>query len=214
MRHRKYLNRTFFQLKSIGLWAFVPFATFSVLFPALLLLSTKNAINPLESARNLSMILLPPMTVWLPVFVWREFIESDGNELLFLYGRRIKLWDGLRLWVLALINLALVQVFSLHFFPELALLSLWMLLTSLFYFALAYFISFTAKSTAITLMACLLYHFANLAFPAEHPTPLLFYSAGGYAFEEFWVTYLPMCVLSALFLALGVVMNRRMVKYR
>jgi hypothetical protein len=212
------ITRTKLQLKSIRLLVWLPIITINIVFPALVLFDYFRFIEQPsffeERVRILGWMILPVSTIWWSVFAWKECMEANGNELLFLYGNRIKLWDGLRLWLFLLLNMSVVYCVILLVLPQLKLLFIWLLLTSLFYFALSYFISFVSKSTTITLMTCLVYHLANLTVPMTNPIPLLFYSANGHGADEFTMVFLPMCMMSVILIALGLIFNHKALKFR
>lgn len=217
-KHLKYqLLNLFYHLKSIHILAFIPFAGVNIILPLAYFIIYSLYPNPekfLMSIQPLTFAIVPLFSGWSSLFILREYIEGNGNELLFSYTNRIKYVDALLPFILYLISLSLVLVPLMILFPDSRLMCLWLYIICLFTFSFTYGILFISKSVTITLMCCLLYHFLNISLSFMQPVFILYGSAPGDVFnQEFQVVYLPMIIASVIFTALGIFFNYRYTNY-
>ena len=203
--------------KNIGILRFVPFVILDILIPLVNIGSYRqNGLTDVFQREIIStaFMFLPFFAAWWPTFILREYIESDGNELLaFFHNKR---QESLCVFTL-LIYLANVSVLFLVYiklFPTLKLFYLWILIICVFYFSLSYFMSFATKSTTLTLMSGLIYAIANQVIISDHIVWMIYGTTGGYVFSDEWQrVYLPLLILSILLMVFGFVFKENNPKY-
>lgn len=167
-----------------------------------------------ESIRTCAMAFIPLCSNWWSIFVLREYVEADGNELLFMLGSKIKYGDVFLLFLLYLINVCIFLVIYVITFPCLKLMALWLVIICWFLFSVSYCFIFLSGSATITFAIGLIYIFINTIFAWQEPMLLFYGSAKGYVFAgEFKWVYFPMIIVGGICTALGILANRRYQKY-
>ena len=149
---------------------FVPVAVVMVLIPWMCLSEYFSPANG-ELLARLSLIrnaqtYIPLFAIWWPIFVFKEYLNSPGNELMFAYRFG---WDNLLMRMLALWGW-----YSLHWtvvcigfgFILETLWQIWLmvLLQSFMMAALAYALAMLSKNTFLPLILSMLYALACLLF--------------------------------------------------
>lgn len=221
MRFEKRLGNTFsrvgYHLRSIHRLAIVPFIALNVVLVAVNLMSYVrygSGYRLEEDIRKYAMVFMPMFSNWWSIFTLREYIEADGNEILFIQSNKIKYSDILILFLLYLLNVSVFLLTYTLLYPQLKLMSIWMIITCWFIFSLTYFLVFFSKSITVTLMCSILYNIINIGFLWKEPTFLLYGSAEGYAFmPEFTHVYFPMLIVGILATIAGIILNYRFTKY-
>lgn len=103
-------------------------------------------------------LFLPIASVWWSVFTLKEFIESDGNEVLYLYCKPLYILK-MQLLVFSIYGLHLV-VFMLGFnlfFDGFYFVIVQLLVSSFALCSFVYFVSFALKSTGVALLLSIVY---------------------------------------------------------
>lgn len=210
MLFKKHLALTFIRLKTTGKARFVPLIGLFIVLPAILVMNylSLHEVDTLASVMEVTQdILVPLLSIWWVLMVLREYIESDGNELLYVYAGKTQAGTVVTLLVLYLVcaaflmfGCALVHPFMLLEFFEVAL-------NCILYVGVSYFLVFLTRSVALTFIPPLLY------------TGLIFVDINliGFGPEITWTSILTNCVprglLGVVFFLLGWVLNRKHLRY-
>jgi hypothetical protein len=83
----------------------------------------------------------------------------------------------------------------------------------IFYFGLVYFLTFLTKSTTITLMAIILYTLSNIVFTANKLVFPLYYTLEKITLSLYLNVYLPLALVGIALSIIGVVLNKRSLKF-
>lgn len=206
--------RLFYHLRGLKAMAWVTVAGMNVLVPLLNYRSylkagaDELALLPQEF-HQLMAAVAPVLCVWWVLFVLREYVESDGVEVLYVCPARQKIGDALVLFLLFLANMSVIYAVYIHLFPEMRRSFCMLICVCIFVFGLTFLLMFLTKSVTITLMVILLYVIVSILFiDAKHIFP--FFSANSIAtvklLKEF---YLPLACGGVLLTAGGVVLNQK-----
>lgn len=204
------IKRLFLNLKIISYHAFIPFVFLYILIPILNYFEFKKYgvgeelyINILEYTQ----MLVPFLSVWIILFVFREYLESNGNEVLFIYNNKIKLIDMFLLFLFFIINLFVIYVFYIILFHNMFIEFAKMLCICFFYFGVTYSLLFATKSIPVTLMVLLIYTLYTLFY--RIPNSIFnYYSTQAVSVELLISKYIPLFIFGIGFTGLGVALNK------
>ena len=207
---------TYRHLRSLGGLFWIPPAVINGVMPLLsLAVLRRYAEAEVRYAAILqyTLWLFPFFSVWWSLFIMREYVESEGNEVLYLAGGRSKLTLLLPPFLLCLADEALVLAVIAQGVPGL-MTEFWRVGTVCFgYFGVMYFLLFLSGTVLCPLMVLLLYTLISAVetdsvFPAFYVTctPLT-----AEVYRERCLLFLSVGI--ACFL-LGIWQNRRYTGYR
>ncbi len=159
---------TYCLLKNLKLFYFIPIIVTLVYMPFISVYFYYSVDGQTEIYFKMMFeqfqLFLPLFSVWWVIFVLKEFMESEGNELLYLYNKPLYL---LRI-ILLLFTLYVLHtsafLFVFHLvFGEHLFVVLQIAVSCFTMCALAYFISFALRSTGVALLFSIAYGvFLNL----------------------------------------------------
>lgn len=200
---------TYRHLRSLGGLFWIPPAVINGVMPLLSLAVLRRYAEILQY----TLWLFPFFSVWWSLFIMREYVESEGNEVLYLAGGRSKLTLLLPPFLLCLADEALVLAVIAQGVPGL-MTEFWRVGTVCFgYFGVMYFLLFLSGTVLCPLMVLLLYTLISAVetdsvFPAFYVTctPLT-----AEVYRERCLLFLSVGI--ACFL-LGIWQNRRYTGYR
>lgn len=159
-KHIKTKSKTAYLIRNIGVLRFVPIIMLDAVALAMIVLSAVSRTDMWEIENDFLMIsqyVFPLFSVWWSVFVLREFIESDGNEVFYAAGLTNIMLQAFKPFLISLANIAVLMtvctVIDVHFAIEFARI----FSACIFYFGLVYFVSMCFKSTAIALFSVIIY---------------------------------------------------------
>jgi len=213
----KYAERLKLYYKQISLFAVVPFLILLVIVPFMYFYDARNAVSYeqfcilLQNDLNLFLPLVPS---WCGFFVLKEYIDSKGNEVLFLYGNRIKLQDyflvSVLIWLLDILELCVIVIAN-HVLMRFAFC---LLLTQIFVFILLYSMTFLSGSITASMLAIMAYFIVCQVVLINKSIPFVFTSVFDYSSgREMKTVFLPMLVSVPILLLTGVIANKRYIKY-
>lgn len=207
MLFKKNLDTLLIRFKTMGKMAFVPLIVLFIILPVIFINS--YMIDMMQDAviMMLTSIFVPILSVWWVLMFLKEFIESDGNEVLFVYGKKSQLSSVIILSVLYMVCVCVLLCVCGIFFPTLFLWLLCLLMTCVLNVGLAYFLAFLTRSIAITFVPILFI----AALPFINRSLLLF--DGGLSWEKVLIFYLPQALVGVLFMFLGHLLNKKKLKF-
>lgn len=89
--------------------------------------------------------LIPMFSVWWILFVLREYVEGEGNELLYVNRYKLKFFDILALFVFYLLCVGVLYLLFSIFVPHMYLEYIRIFCVCVFYFGFVYFFYFYNK---------------------------------------------------------------------
>ena len=220
MRFEKHIalsfNRLIYHLKSIGLLFFIPLVIIDILIPILNIMEySKYGIGEELYIHILqySQWFFPFFSVWWVLFVLREYIESDGNELLYVHADRCKLKDILCLFILYIFNITILFSIYTVLFPNMIYEFFKILSVCIFYLGITYFFTYLSKSITITLLILILLTLANITFGNNKMVFPFYYTLDSITISLFINSYLPLILIGFLLLFAGTILNKRWLKF-
>lgn len=210
------LQRIKYQLLNLHKLAYVPiFLVYAVVLSLFLMNFYTQTQNVTELAfLNYTQILIPLASIWCPLFVLKEYLESDGNELLQLYGRRQFLIESACIFTLFMLIIFPLYA-SVHILINLALWEyLKMILSCVFCFGLMYFLAFSTRALALTLMGILLYIIFQIILYRDRVIFPFYYSLNAVSAAEIPRYYLPLALVGLFFLFLGNKFSKKNIRYQ
>lgn len=163
------VRRMMLHFKSMGLLFWVPVAFSYALIPVIALLTYRKYGLGEETAGHIqqfSLLLMPLFSCWWPIFLLRNYVEADGNELLFVCRPRIKAADVILPFLVYWCGCLLQYLLYTIWMPRLAGELVRLATISLFYLGLSFCLIFLSRSVTITLMTVLIYGVANSLAPS------------------------------------------------
>lgn len=212
---KKYLKQTTFLIRTIGLAAAIPLIIIYICIPFLgFCIYHKYGIGYelWETFTKMTQLFLPFFSAWWGILALRSFVEADGNEILFInnkYTMLIFLWA----FIFYVISIApLYLVFGLPFE------NIWfefakVLIECILFNSIAYFLLFTAQSSAISFAALAIYTILSF-FKFDSVSRLLFIEIKEMDKDLFLNKYLPFLILSAVLLTVSKIIGNKRIKFK
>ncbi|MGI6746499.1 MAG: hypothetical protein BWY46_01351 [Firmicutes bacterium ADurb.Bin300] len=217
MRNRKnltlHVHRIILLLKNTKALFFVPVVITDVFIPILNFVSYRaNGIGD-ELYNNIiqfSQIFIPFLSVWWVVFILRDFIDSDGNEMLYVNKKRSLLLDFIAVFFIYIINVIILYVFYISFFPNMKYELIKLLLVCIFYFGLMFFTSKLTNSVTITLFILTFYLMANLMIYGLEGVFPLYYTVRAANRQMLLCNSLPLGFTGVILFIIGVKIRKKL----
>jgi len=147
--------------------------------------------------------LMPFFSVWHVIFILRETVESEGYELFYMIGQRLKLVDVLGAFGISFVLITLLFVMYGFIFPNMWLEYLRILSICFLFLGAVYGVTFLFKSITPTIMLLILYVFGTLVVVEHYPVFLLFYTLEEMSWNLFLEYYLVLVLMGGLFFGVG-----------
>lgn len=205
-----------YHLKSIGLLFFVPLVIIDILIPTLNIMEySKYGIGEELYIHILqySQWFFPFFSAWWVLFVLREYIESDGNELLYVHADRCKLKDILCLFILYIFNITILYSMYNVLFSDMKYEFLKILSVCIFYLGITYFFTYLTKSITITLLILIFFTLANITFGSNIMIFPFYYTLERVTVALYINSCLPLMLIGLALLFVGTVLNKRWLKF-
>ena len=212
-----YIKRLLLYYKQMSFWLIVPFVVLIAVVPFLYfgdLKGTHSYEEFLIAFQNDLNLFLPLIPSWCSFFVMKEYIDAKGNELLFLYGNKIKLFEyflvSVPVWLLNFLELAIIVIIN----SLLLRYALCLVLVQIFIYLLLFAVVFLSGSITISMLTVMLYFIANEAIIIDKPLPLIYSSISDYSScNEVGIVFFPIVISLPFLIAIGLLKNKRFAKY-
>lgn len=212
---KNFITNVRLHLKSIRFLVFVPLVAINVLYPLLVYNAylTFGINSPYFIAEIISgaCAVFPFFSVWSVIFVLREYVESDGNELLYSISGKCKLGVSAAVFAVFMLNgLLWFAGLACFVYSYLIFDFIKVACACFMFFGFTYFLIYLTSSVVLTLMVDLFYAFA--AIISDFRYSFVFFISGDLLnFKVFTEICLPQLIAGTVFIAAGVVLNK---KYR
>lgn len=148
------MRRLYLELRNQRFYFLVPPLILFVLVPLTVLATTKGAPDHFPECATISQLFIPSFAAWWPLFVMKEYLNSPGRELLFVYKSGL---DNLCsrmiiLWVLYVLHIVIIFIYYTSLFDFVWFLFIAVVVQSMFLIALAYFLSLLLRNTFLPLL--------------------------------------------------------------
>ncbi len=156
------VRSTYWSLKNLKFFYFIPVIITLIYMPFISILLYQSYYDSIDIYYRIMFsqfnLFLPISSVWWTIFTLKEFNESDGNEVLYLYCKPLYILK-MQLLIFSLYALHIV-VFMLSFnlfFDGHYFIMVQLIVSSFALCSFAYFVSFVLKSTGIALLLSIVY---------------------------------------------------------
>lgn len=211
------LRRSILHLKSIGKHAYVPIIIADIVFPATIYMFSLQTGYTQELYRYIveySLFLFPISSIWWPIFILREYLEADGNELLFVNKYRIKIADIIVVFLAFMLNAWIQFIVFTIIFSSMQFEFLRLLCSCIMYLGMSYLIAFSFKSITLTLMTMLIYTLVIITQANEGYNFVFFITNEPISIDTVFEICIPQMCAGLLFLAFGGAINAHIQKFR
>lgn len=209
------LRRAGYHFKSVRMMLPAALLVYDVFIPLLAVYSIhKNGVTDqaFSDWRVYICMFLPLFSVWCMLFALRDYIESDGNELLYVCRARGKLPDMVLLALPFWLNLLALVAIGSAVFPAIWLELPRYLSACLWYFGLTYCMAYLTRSVTITLMLVLTYTVGNVLVGVFRPVFPFYFGFEPLSMEVGLAVCLPLALCGVGLAALGAWINHKKFK--
>nr|MDD6334992.1 hypothetical protein [bacterium] len=160
-------------------------------------------------------MLVPLVSAWWPIMVYRDFLDAEGNELLCVFRSTT---DNLLLRALVLWGYFMAYVLVVFFifsflWPRVAFFYFYTAVQCLMMISLAYALAMVSGNTFLPLMACTLLSLAGFIFPEQHWLPFDYNVYLVYT-PQLMKKLLILLAVSAALLGVGALFENRMKRWK
>lgn len=149
------MRRLYLELKNQQFYYLVPVVVLFIVVPLAVLAAIKNgAGDNFPECAFIAQLLMPSFAAWWPLLTLKEYLNSPGKELLFVYkqGRESLLLKMIFLWALYVLHVLIVFIYFTYVFDNVWFLFIAIIVQSMFMIALGYFLSLLFQNTFIPLI--------------------------------------------------------------
>jgi len=164
------MRRLYLELKNLRFYYYIPLVVLFILVPLTAVATLKKASDPFPSFVTICQLYIPCFAPWWPLFVLKDYLNSPGKELLFVYkqSRDSLLGKVVILWILYVLHILVVFLAASFLYKFVWFLFIAVIIQSILLTALAYFLAILLQNTFVPLITNFTYS-------------LIFMLAGGYS---------------------------------
>lgn len=192
------------------------FAVNGILIPGMVL-STYCAFGVSGETRRVIVVfgqyLTPLLAGWCAFFVLTPYIDSDGNEIFYIW-KRSKAGEVVGAFVCYLVTAAVPYLLYGQIFSGMAAEWLRIMIESFLFMALVYFLAFLVRRMALVMIPVICYAFASAFYRGEDVPFYLYYDVHAADPELLLDHYLPLTAAAAVLFLAGVLLNLKMERYK
>lgn len=191
------------------------FLIYGVILPlCLFAFHTQKPMTAYFSFSSYTQLFVPALSVFWILFTLREYLEANGNEVLFLYHRKNVAQDTLCLFVLFLFFLLPFYYVASFMFPTVHWDLVKMVLICIFCLGAVYALTFLTRSFVLTWMVLLIYIFFGLMINGNKTNFPFYYSLQTVTASTCKKFYLPLAGIGVVLFILGFWRCRKNIVYR
>lgn len=211
------MSAIFLQLKGLRFSALVPPIVLFVVLPALFI-PLLEFFGPSEDTYRLVLqciqTVMPFFSVWWIIFISKEYIENDGNELLFTFKPKT-LWRKYLIFFIFYLFLAffVFLIFS-YYYPAIWWEYVRFFCIALMFFGGVYALMYATGSIALTFLVIMMIIIINMTVPDQPPNPIYYICLLPFDRNIFLTVCLPQLIIAVILFIIGIISNKRFRKYR
>lgn len=205
----------YFDFKNLRGYYFIPIFILYILIPILNVGMVKMS-GSIENAYYLvfreAEKYLPIMSVWWTTFVFREYIEGDGNEILYCINKtgKLKAFQIIFIFLWYIFHVSILFLVYSIFWDNILLQFIKIIIQCFFFTSLMYMFIYFFKSTTISFMILLLYELFALFMNSDFINFISIFENGKMIKLDVIISkYLIVMVLSGLLFIIGVYKNNK-----
>lgn len=146
------MRRLYLELKNQQFYYFVPPMVLFIVVPLAVLAAIKNGTGDnFPECAFIAQLFIPSFAAWWPLFTLKEYLNSPGKELLFVYkrGRDSLFLKMIFLWAFYVLHVLIVFICFTYIFDNVWFLFIAIIIQSMFMIALGYFLSLLFQNTFV-----------------------------------------------------------------
>lgn len=227
MHNKKYMirfSRLIYHLKSLGKLKLVPLIIIYILTPFMCYLNCRADLNVDKEAAlrsfqiqfiTMEQSFLFFFSVWWIIFILRDYIEADGNELLYVNKSRNKMIDLLYPYIFYLANVFILCTIVSLINGDLRYEFIRIVSISIFYVGMTYMVVYLTRSITITLMVNLVYTLVNISKEGADIIFPYYYDVNNkpLTYGAYMSVCLPLLIVGIFMLIVGTILNKKMLKF-
>lgn len=218
MRIKENLTRNlrflFLTEKTIGRIRFVPYFVINLYLTFMVIslyMNQRDSFLAQEQVINQVEAFLPFFSVWNVTFIIKEYIESEGREVLYTMKKRKMMFVILLYESVWIINSIIMLLIYSIFFSVLRIYMVKLLFTTVFFLGLICFLSFLFKSTSPALLVSLVYLIYNVFSRGKDYNFLLYITIAPE--DNMVLSSLPLFVIGILLIISAQIIIKRFTHY-
>lgn len=176
------MRRLYLELKNQRFYFFMPPLILFILVPLTVLATIKSGSGDnFPECGTISQLFIPSFAAWWPLFILKEYLNSPGKELLFVYksGRDSLFLKMIALWIFFVSQVVIVFIYFTSLFDFVWFLFIAIIIQSMFMIALGYFLSLLFQNTFIPLIVNFAY--SSIFMLAVLDSPLSIFEIGSFS---------------------------------
>ncbi|MBZ9637734.1 ABC transporter permease [Clostridium sp. FP1] len=206
---------TYFSLKNLKIYYFVPLIILYIFIP-ILNIGMVNLSGNIENAYVLVFSeaekYIPILSLWWIIFVFKEYIEEDGNEILYCIedSGKVKIHHISLLFAWYIIHVSVLFLIYSLFWDNVFLEFIKTVIQCFFFTSVAYMLMYTLKSTTISFMFLLIYELLSIFINSKSFNYISIFENGEKISLQAIITkYSVFFIVGILFLIIGVYKNKK-----
>lgn len=209
------IRATYLSFKNLKVYYFIPLILLYIFLPILSI----GIVYIYESTENAYFIIfkevekyIPILSIWWTTFIFREYIEGDGNEVLYCINEtgKVKVSQIILIFLWYVVHVGILYLGFSIFWDNMILEFIKIVIQSLFFSSLSYLLIYTLKSTTISFMLLVIYELFMLFIDSEIVNYIsIFHYGENLTIETIITKYVLILLVSIVFLIAGVYQNKR-----
>ncbi|MEA4825948.1 MAG: ABC transporter permease [Clostridium sp.] len=205
----------YFSLKNLNIYYFVPLIVLYVFIPILnigMINMSKNIENAYTIIFREAEKYIPITSLWWITFIFKEYIEGDGNELLYCIedSGKVKVHHIVLIFTWYIMHVSILFLVYSLFWDNVFLEFIKTVIQCFFFTSLLYLLIYTLKSTTISFMLLLIYELLATFMNFKCINYISIFENGMKVSLETIITkYSIFLLLGILFLIIGIYKNKR-----
>nr|KEI06297.1 ABC transporter permease [Clostridium sp. K25] len=208
------LKLIYLSMKSLKVYYFIPLIFLYIVIP-ILDIGLINMSGNIETA-YLSIFAeaekyIPILSLWWTTFIFKEYIDGDGNELLYCIGssNKLKIQHITLIFIWYIIHVSILFLGYSLFLDNVLLEFLKTIIQCFFFTSLVYMLIYTLKSTTISFMFLLIYELLCLFVRCEFIKYMSIFEGGQIlSVQLIFTKYAVFFLVGILFLLIGMYKNK------
>jgi len=218
MALKRYVKTTYLSFKNLKLYYIVPLLFMYMIVPLINYTEIKIygfGDNLYENILETAQKFLPLFAAWWVIFILREYVEDEGNEVLYVYENmgKTKVFDVLLIFFIYSLHIVPLFLMYTFFLDNMPMEMIKIIIQSFFFSSLAYCLMYLFRSSAITFMIVMIYNFL-VTFYNERAfiENISIFDSTKMSLDLLLQKYVLICCLGIVFLMIGMWKNKTFYK--
>lgn len=209
------LKLMYLSMKNLKVYYFIPLIFLYIVIPILdigLINMSGNIENAYLSIFAEAEKYIPILSLWWTTFIFKEYIDGDGNEVLYCIesSRKLKIYHIALIFIWYIIHVSILFLVYSIFWDNVFLEFSKTVIQCFFFTSLVYMLIYTLKSTTISFMLLLIYELMSLFINSKFINYIsIFQKEEEILLQNITTKYSIYFLVGTLFLIIGMYKNKR-----